>query len=51
MSESSRKTIGVLLDVLPQVMRAIRAEMRSHRALGLSVPQFRALGFVRRHLR
>jgi hypothetical protein len=28
-----------LLDVLPQVMRAIRAEMRSHRALG----------FVRRH--
>jgi DNA-binding MarR family transcriptional regulator len=29
-------------------MRAVRAEMRRHRAAGLSVPQFRTLGFVGR---
>ena len=32
-----------LLDVIPAVMRVVRAEMRGHRAAGLSVPQFRAL--------
>ncbi len=37
-----------LLDVVPSVMRFIRAEMRRHRALSLSVPQFRALVFVER---
>jgi DNA-binding MarR family transcriptional regulator len=37
-----------VLDVVPAVMRFIRVEMRSHRALGLSVPQFRALVFVER---
>ena len=35
-----------MLDVVPSVMRFIRAEMRSHRALGLSVPQFRSLLFI-----
>lgn len=35
-----------LLDVTPAISRAIRAEMRRHRAAGLSVPQFRALGFL-----
>jgi DNA-binding MarR family transcriptional regulator len=29
-------------------MRFIRTEMRSHRALGLSVPQFRSLVFIER---
>jgi DNA-binding MarR family transcriptional regulator len=32
-----------ILDVIPTVMRFIRAEMRSHRTAGLSVPQFRAM--------
>jgi DNA-binding MarR family transcriptional regulator len=35
-----------MLDAVPSVMRFIRAEMRSHRALGLSVPQFRSLLFI-----
>lgn len=35
-----------VLEVTPLVMRAIRAEMRRHRALGLSVPQFRTLAYL-----
>jgi DNA-binding MarR family transcriptional regulator len=38
-----------LLDVVPTVMRDIRSEMRSRRASGLTVPQFRALMFVSRN--
>ena len=38
-----------LLDTTPQVMRFIRAEMRSHRGHDLSVPQFRTLTFVSRN--
>src|SRR5208337_436183 len=37
-----------VLDVVPSVMRFIRTEMRSHRALGLSVPQFRSLVYIER---
>ncbi|MGA2762027.1 MAG: MarR family winged helix-turn-helix transcriptional regulator [Spirochaetia bacterium] len=37
-----------ILDVVPAVMRFIRTEMRRHRALGLSVPQFRTLVFIER---
>jgi DNA-binding MarR family transcriptional regulator len=37
-----------VLDVVPAVMRFIRAELRSHRAPGLSVPQFRALMYIHR---
>jgi DNA-binding MarR family transcriptional regulator len=36
-----------VLDVIPLVMRAIRAEFRSHRAADLTVPQFRVLVFLR----
>ena len=36
------------MDTVPLAMRTVRSEMRRHRA-DLSVPQFRALGFVRRH--
>lgn len=35
-----------VLDVVPLVMRTIRAEMRSHRSADLSVPQFRVLVFL-----
>lgn len=38
-----------ILDVVPTVMRFIRTEMRSHRAPGLSIPQFRTLMYVRRN--
>jgi DNA-binding MarR family transcriptional regulator len=37
-----------VLDVVPTVMRFIRTEMRRHRALDLSVPQFRSLVFIER---
>ena len=37
-----------VLDTVPLVMREIRSQMRSHRGLDLSVPQFRALAFLRR---
>src|SRR5581483_2873900 len=39
---------GLVLDTVPAVVRYIRAEMRRHRE-GLSIPQFRALGFLARH--
>jgi DNA-binding MarR family transcriptional regulator len=38
-----------LLDVVPMIMLSIRAEMRSHRVAGLSVPQFRTMLHLRRH--
>jgi DNA-binding MarR family transcriptional regulator len=37
---------GLLLDILPPLIRAIRAAMRALRRPGLTVPQFRVLGFV-----
>ena len=38
-----------LLEVVPAIMRSIRAEMRSHRGVELSVPQFRTLAFLTAH--
>jgi DNA-binding MarR family transcriptional regulator len=38
-----------LIEVVPLVMRRIRAFMREQQTPQLSVPQFRALGYVRRH--
>jgi DNA-binding MarR family transcriptional regulator len=35
-----------VLEVVPIVIRVIRAQMRRHRSLTLSVPQFRALVFI-----
>jgi DNA-binding MarR family transcriptional regulator len=45
MEESARK----LLEVVPIIMQDIRSEMRSRRALDLTVPQFRVLAFVNRN--
>ena len=42
--ESARQ----LLDVVPLIMRELRSQMRSRRAPGLSVAQFRALVFIDR---
>ena len=37
-----------VLDTVPPVMQFIRTEMRGHRDLGISVPQFRVLTFLER---
>lgn len=38
-----------ILDVVPIIMRVIRAEMRNQRSLDLTVPQFRTLLFINRN--
>jgi len=38
----------LVMETVPLVMRAIRAEMRRRRPADLSVPQFRTLGFLER---
>ncbi|EPR36354.1 transcriptional regulator, MarR family [Desulfovibrio sp. X2] len=38
-----------LLDLTPEIMRLLRAEMRGNRTPDLSVPQFRVLIYLRRH--
>jgi DNA-binding MarR family transcriptional regulator len=48
MSTSTEECARSVLEAVPLVMREIRAQMRSHRGLDLSVPQFRALAFLRR---
>jgi DNA-binding MarR family transcriptional regulator len=39
---------ALVLETVPRVMHFVRSEMRSQRAESLSVPQFRALGFLAR---
>ncbi|MDR3575174.1 MAG: MarR family transcriptional regulator [Anaerolineaceae bacterium] len=46
MISSTDECAHEVLDVIPAVMRVIRAEMRRHRSSDLSVPQFRALTFI-----
>lgn len=45
---SAAECAALLTEVMPLIMRALRAEMRSHRA-DLSVPHFRALAFLSHH--
>ena len=40
---------AMILEVVPLIMRRIRAYMREARAADLSVPQFRALAFLNTH--
>ena len=47
--EDEAELASKLVEVIPLVMRAIRSHMRANRSLDLSVPQYRALGFVVRH--
>jgi DNA-binding MarR family transcriptional regulator len=49
MSTSSDAIAREILDIVPVVMRVIRAEMRSHRSADLAVPQFRALLYISRN--
>ncbi len=46
MTTSSDACAQEILEVVPVVMRTIRAELRRHRAADLSVPQFRTLAFI-----
>ena len=48
MGRNTEECARELLEVIPLVSRFIRAEMRKHRAPGLSVPQFRTLAFTER---
>lgn len=48
MPASSDVCAQEILEVIPVVMRAIRAELRRHRMADLSVPQFRTLAFIDR---
>lgn len=48
MAQEEEQCARELLEVVPIVSRFIRTEMRRHRALGLSVPQFRTLAFTKR---
>ncbi len=46
---STQECASLMLEVVPQVMRFIRAEMRRQYLADLSVTQFRALRLVQRH--
>jgi DNA-binding MarR family transcriptional regulator len=46
MSASPDECAREILELVPQVMRAIRIEMRRQRASDLSIPQFRMLAFL-----
>jgi len=48
LTPSTKACARAILDVVPLVMRTVRAEMRQYRAADLSVPQFRTLGFLGR---
>lgn len=45
----ARDAATAVLETVPLVMRAIRTRMREGRPEAISVPQFRALIFIRRH--
>ncbi len=49
MSATAEQVACEVLEVVPLIMRAVREQMRGHRAAEVSVPQFRALGFLERH--
>jgi len=49
MAVSAGECAQGVLETVPAVMRYIRAQMRSHRGPGLSVPQLRSLLFVNRN--
>ena len=39
-----------LMDTVPQIIQAIRVEMRLGRGANISIPQFRTLRFIQRHI-
>jgi DNA-binding MarR family transcriptional regulator len=49
MDSSSDIVAREILDIVPVIMRVIRAEMRNHRSADLAIPQFRSLLFIERN--
>ena len=49
MSQVVQSAAQQVLEVVPLVMRTIRGKLRKHRAADISVPQFRALGYINRN--
>jgi len=49
MNASPQSCAAELLEVVPMIMRAMRAEVRRQRLPELSMPQFRALAFIGRN--
>lgn len=49
MSETTNEAGAALLEVVPQLMRAIRDQMRLRCTAELSMPEFRTLGFLDQH--
>lgn len=47
MSALPEEVAREVMETVPVVMRSLREEMRRHRRSNLSVPQFRALAFIR----
>ena len=48
MLDSPDECAHEILDVVPLVMRSMRAELRSHRSADLSVPEYRSLALINR---
>jgi DNA-binding MarR family transcriptional regulator len=48
MDANPEECVREVLDVIPMVMRSLRAEFRSHRGNDLNIPQYRTLMFLRR---
>lgn len=46
MKASPQDCAAAMLDAVPAAMRFMRRHMRSHRLPGMSVPQFRVMGFL-----
>ncbi len=49
MNATPQACAQAILEVVPTITQAIRVEMRAHRQLDLSVPQFRTLAFLKRN--
>jgi len=49
MTELPAQCAREIMETVPQIMQAIRVEMRLGRGVNLSIPQFRALRFLQTH--
>ncbi len=49
MGETVQAAAQQLLEAVPLVMRVIRGQLRSHRSADITVPQFRAMGYIDRN--
>ena len=49
MTNSAQACAHAILEVVPQVVQALRVEMRAQRSHELTVPQFRTLAYISRH--